>query len=87
MPEDSPLRDPNWIPFPNLSPAAQNPAGLTDEDEMDSLRELVEQIDAHVELIGTKATSNTPTDGPSGKNVRPQPSASEHQFTKMASKT
>ena len=78
VPEDSPLRDPNWIPFPDPSPATQNPARPTDEEEMDSLRELVEQIDAHVELIGIEATNNPPTDGLSGKNVHPQPSASEH---------
>ena len=83
--EDSPLRDPNWIPFPDPSPAAQNPARPTDEEEMDSLRELVEQIDPHVELIGIEATNNPPTDGPSGENVHPQSSISKHQSTEMAS--
>ena len=87
VPEDSPLRDPSRIPFPDSSPAMQNPVGPTDEEETDNLRELVEQINAHVELIGTKATSNPPTDDPSSENVHPQPSASEHQSTKMASKT
>ena len=48
---------------------------------MDSLRELVEQIDAHVEMIGTEATSNPPTDGLSGENVHLQPSIFEHQST------
>ena len=60
VPEDSPLRDPSRIPFPDSSPTAQNHAGPIDEEETDSLRELVEQIDAHVELIGTEATSNPP---------------------------
>ena len=60
VPEDSPLRDPSRIPFPDSSLVAQNPTGPTDEEETNSLRELVEQIDAHVELIGTKATSNPP---------------------------
>ena len=40
---------------------------------MDSLRELVEQIDAHVEMIGTEATSNPPTKGPHGEDVHLQP--------------
>ena len=60
VPEDSPLRDPGRIPFPGPSPTAQNPARPNDEEETDSLREFVEQIDAHVEMIGTKATSNPP---------------------------
>ena len=87
VPEDSPLRDPSQIPFPDSSPTAQNPAGPTDKEETDSLRELVEQINAHVELIGTEATSNPPTDDPFGENVHPQPFASEHQSTEIASET
>ena len=83
--EDSPLKDPSRIPFPDSSPAVQNPTGPTDEEETDSLRELVEQINAHVELIGTEATSNPSTDGLFGENVHLQPSASEHQSTEMAS--
>ena len=42
VPEDSPLRDPSRIPFPDSSSAAQNPAGPIDEEDTDSLRELVE---------------------------------------------
>ena len=58
VPEDSPLKDPSWIPFPDPSPVAQNPTGPTNKEETDSLRELVKQINAYVELIRTKATSN-----------------------------
>ena len=58
VPEDSPLRDPGQIPFPDLTPDAQNLAGPNDEEETDILRELVEQIVDHVEMIGTEATSN-----------------------------
>lgn len=78
MPEDSPLRDPGWIPFVDPIPTVQNPAGPNDEEEMDNLKELVEQIDAHVEMIGTEATSNAPTNGPSSENVHSQPSISKH---------
>ena len=85
VPEDSPLRDPSQIPFPDSSPTAQNPAGPTDEEETNSLRELVEQINAHVELIETEATSNPSTNGPSSENVHPQPSVSEHQSTEITS--
>ena len=66
MLEDSPLRDPNQIPVPVSVPAAQNPAGPNEEKETDSLRELVEQIDAHVEMIEAEVTSNPPTEGPQG---------------------
>ena len=58
VPEESLLRDHGRIPFPNPSPAAQNPVGPNDEEETESLRELVEQIDNHVEMIETEATSN-----------------------------
>ena len=40
--EDSPLRDLGWIPFLDPALVVQNPAGPNDEEETDSLRELVE---------------------------------------------
>jgi len=55
--EDSPLRDPGWIPFPSSTPAAQNPPMPINEEETTSMRELVEQIYAHAELDKTEATS------------------------------
>ena len=57
VPEDSPLRDLGQIPFPSSTPAAQNPPVPIDEEETASMRELVEQIDAHVELDDMEATS------------------------------
>ena len=51
------------------------------------MRELVEQIDAHMEMIGIEATSNPPTDGPHGENVHLQPPVSEHHSAEMAFKT
>ena len=87
VPEDSPLRDLGRIPFPNSTPTTQNPAGPNDEEETDSLRELVEQIDAYVEMIGTEATSNPPTDGPPGEDIHLQPPTAKHHSAKMASKT
>ena len=85
--EDSPLKDPGRIPFPDPTLAAQNTIGANDEEETDSLRELVDKIDAHVEMIGIEATSNPPTNGPSGENVNLQPPVSEHHSTEMASET
>ena len=55
--EDSPLRDPDQTPFPSLTLVVQNPPMPVDEEEMASMRELVEQINAHVELDDMEATS------------------------------
>ena len=44
VPEDSPLRYPNQIPFPNPLTVAQNPFRVIDEEETTSIRELVEAI-------------------------------------------
>ena len=69
VPEDSHLRDPSRIPFPDSLLATQHPTGPIDEEETDSLRELVEQIDAHVEVIGMEATSNPPANNQFGENT------------------
>ena len=68
--EDSLLRDPSRIPFLDSVPATQNPTGPVDEEETDSLRELVEQIDAHVEVIGAEATSNPPANDQPSENTQ-----------------
>ena len=78
VPEDSHLMDPSRIPFPDSLPATQNPTGPVDEEEMDNLRELVEQIDAHMEVIGTKATSNPLANNQSDENAQYQPPIPEH---------
>ena len=57
VPKDSPLRDPGQIPFPSSTPTTQNPPVPIDEEEITSMRELVEQIDAHAELDETETTS------------------------------
>ena len=87
VPEDSLLRDPGQIPVPVSALAAQNPAGPNDEEETDSLRELVEQIDAHVEMIGAEVTSNPPTEGPQGEDAYTQPPVPEHHPVEMTSET
>ena len=55
--EDYPLRDPNQIPFPISTPTVQNPPMPIDKEKTTSMRELVEQINAHVELDDMKAAS------------------------------
>ena len=55
--EDSPLRYPGQIPFPSLTPVVHNPPVPIDKEETASMRKLVEQINAHVELDEMEATS------------------------------
>ena len=57
VPEDSPLRDPSQIPFPSLITAMQDPSLAAEEEGTASMRELVEQIDAHTEPDEMEATS------------------------------
>ena len=60
VPEDSPLRDPSQIPFPSPVTTVQDPTLPAEEEETASMRELVEQIDAHAEPDKMEAT-NIPT--------------------------
>jgi len=57
VPEDSQLRDPGQIPFPSSALAAQDAPVAVDEEETASMRELVEQIDAHAEPEEMEVTS------------------------------
>ena len=50
VPKDSPLRDPSQIPYPAPPPPSQSQADAADEEETASMRELVQAIDAHVDL-------------------------------------
>ena len=56
--EDSPLRNSGQIPFSSTTQAVQNPPRRTDEEETTSMRELLEQIDSHVELVDVEVSSN-----------------------------
>ena len=56
--EDSPLRNPNQIPFLGPYTATQNLPGAIVEEETPSMRELAEAIDSHVELVDLEVTSN-----------------------------
>ena len=61
VPEDSLLRNVAQIPFPVSSPIREATLGPLDEEETTSLRELVEQIDAHAELEETEVASQLRT--------------------------
>ena len=85
VPEDFPLRDPNQIPFSSLTAAAQNPLVPIDEEETISMRELVEQIDAHAEPDETEATSiPSAQDQPGGDLLPP---VADQQQTEAADQT
>ena len=72
VPEDSPLRDLGQIPFPGSTLVVQNPPVPIDNEETASMKELVEQIDAHVELGVTEVTSIPRAhDQPSGDLLSP----------------
>jgi len=59
VPANSPLRDPGKIPFLDPTPTVHNSLVPINEEELPSLRELVEQLDSHVELDDMKVTSNS----------------------------
>lgn len=57
--DDSPLRNPEQIPFPKPPPPIQqNPTSAEEEEDTPGMRELVEEIDSHVELVDLEITSN-----------------------------
>ena len=63
--------------------AAQNCPDAIDEEETQSIRELVEAIDSHVEAIDLEATSNLQTDNQPREGVQLQPSSVIQQLTKI----
>lgn len=67
--EDSPLRNPGQIPFLSTTQAVHYPPKPTDEKETTSMRELVEQIDSHVELVEVEVSSNPRVGDKPGKNL------------------
>lgn len=78
VPEDSPLRGPSQIPFSISTPAMQNSPMPIDEEESARMRQLVEQIDAHVELDDMEATS-IPRVGDHPSGDIPPPTADQQQ--------
>ena len=57
VPKDSHLRDLGQSPFPSPVPTVQEAPAAINEEETASMRELVEQIDAHAESEEMEATS------------------------------
>lgn len=57
-PDDSLLRNPEQIPFPEPLPSFQNPSVADDEEDTPRMKELVQEIDSHVELVDLEVISN-----------------------------
>ena len=51
------FKNPDQVPYPDPPPPIQNPTNAKDE-ETKSMRELVQAIDSHVELIDLEITSD-----------------------------
>ena len=85
VPEDSPLRDPSQIPFPSTTAAIQDPPVPIEEEDTSSMRELVEQIDAHAESDDAEATSIPSTQDQ--LSIDPLFSVADQQQTRAANMT
>ena len=70
VPEDSTLRNPDQIPFPDPFPAVQNLPSTVDEEETPSIRELVQAIDSYMELVNLEVTNNLRAGGQPDENVQ-----------------
>ena len=55
---NSPLRNLGQIPILEPHPPVQNPTGIEEEEDTPSMRELVQEIDSHVELVDLEITNN-----------------------------
>ena len=81
--EDSPLRNPDRIPYSVPPPPSQSQADSAEKEETTSMKELVQVIDAHVDL---KVTSNlniandAPAQQPLTKDIPSQPADEATQF-------
>lgn len=62
--DDSPLRNPEKIPFLEPPPLVQNPIGVDNEEDTPNMRELVQEIESHMELVDLEITSNLDTSLP-----------------------
>ena len=56
--EDSPLKNPEQIPYPAPLPLAQSQADVADEENNPNMRVLVQAIDTHMDTIDLEVTNN-----------------------------
>lgn len=72
VPVDSPLRNPDQVPFPDPFSLYPRPLGATDEKETPNMRELVRVIDSHMKLVDLEVTSGRHAGAQSTKDVQIQ---------------
>lgn len=58
IPKDSPFRDPKQIPYPEPPLPPVQDLTRVEEEESQSRRALVEEIDSHIEVIELDITRN-----------------------------
>jgi len=76
VPDDSPLRKPVQIPYPEPPPPpARSPTETEEERDTPSMRELVNAIDSHMELVDLEITSNLGALSGSTPSSHPDPTA------------
>lgn len=75
-PGDSPLWNPEQIPYPVPTPLVQSQVGAADEEDTLSMAELVRVINTHVESVHLEVTStlNAPENVPAQPPLTNQPS-------------
>ena len=56
--KDSPLKNPEQIPYLTPPPPVQSQASPADEEDTPNMRELVRAIDTHVKIVDLEVTSN-----------------------------
>ena len=84
--EDSPLRNPEQIPYPTPVPPVQSQANAADEKEILSMRELVNAINTHMEMVDLEVTSNLHFKEGQGQTLatdQPTRSASAYQVDEV----
>ena len=72
VPVDSPLRNPDQVPFPDPFSLYPRPLGATDEEETPNMRELVRVIDSHMKLVDLEVTSGRHAGAQSTEDVQIQ---------------
>lgn len=68
VPEDSPFRNLEQIPYPDPSPPPVHNSARAEEEDSPSMRALVEEIDSHVELVDLEIIND-----PNAKQGQMQP--------------
>lgn len=75
VPEDSPFRNPDQIPYLKPPPPIQNHTDAEKEEDTPSIRELVQEINSHAKLVDLEITSDLNAMSSSVQPQLPDPDA------------